>query len=535
MNTIPIVTVDNLSTDNFKADRKGIDIKLSQASGNGLKYTENGLAYEGGANGSGTPRVLLGVFSAGGQKTLNFNNELTIKLYVERLGSDGDYLYYSLSSQHQLRLSHYNHQDAHTYNMEGGEVEYGQTFQDYTWNSQQQQQTITYQVDGVTRTLMLSYVKLGGAFFVWCDILSTAKVGFVDGESSIGIQFGGKNYEEFYLTATYGLNHILVEGYNSDSDSYDIYLTKIDQDGKLAEPTLSFLSADNVVYPESKYNYSTKLLAVLHNNGGTLTVIDNDGDTTVFETGKTTDVSCIEIYPDPDSDDVFIAVAFASGDVVDIYHYAVATRAITKHGWFGVNFTTFKGSNSLYIATVKPISSERMGLVIATTAPGEQPVSKAIVVDTLLGNIVAEQVLTNVNVFSGVENQNWIIDGDIQNLSINVYSLGVDSISTILQHPITKSQFGTVAKMPDMESTDPANKFPGVLFCQYNQADGVVLTPYMKDGVATLDVKNVLLSKAISKLENNIGVGEIQLSVNPFMTYVNGFLQASTNDITIVN
>lgn len=181
MNTIPIVTVGDLSTDSFIANRKNIDIKLSRASGNGLKHTESGLAYLGGGNTSGAPRVLLGAFSTGVQKTFNFNNELNISLNVVGLGSDGDYLYYSLSSPHQLRLSHYNHQDANTYNMESGVVEYSHSFQGYSWDNQQHQKTITYQVDGVTRTLMLSYVKLGGIFFIWCDILSTAKVGFIEG------------------------------------------------------------------------------------------------------------------------------------------------------------------------------------------------------------------------------------------------------------------------------------------------------------------------------------------------------------------
>ena len=181
MKSIPIVTVNDLATDSFIANKQGIDIKLSKATSNGLKLTPDGLIYAASGGTSANPRVLLGAFAPGTFNNFNFNNEVDININVRDLGSDGEYLYLGLNSQHTLALSRYAHQDATTYGQEVGGVEYDNSFGAREWSSESQQPTITYTVGGVVRTLMLSYVKLNSVFYVWCDIICVEPVNFIWG------------------------------------------------------------------------------------------------------------------------------------------------------------------------------------------------------------------------------------------------------------------------------------------------------------------------------------------------------------------
>ena len=181
MKSIPIVTVNDLATDSFIANKQGIDIKLSKATSNGLKLTPDGLIYAASGGTSANPRVLLGAFAPDTFNNFNFNNEVDININVESLGSDGNYLYFGLNSQHTLALSRYAHQDATTHGQEVGGVEYGNSFDTREWSSESQQQTITYSVNGVTRALMLSHVRLGGVFYVWCDVICIEPVNFIWG------------------------------------------------------------------------------------------------------------------------------------------------------------------------------------------------------------------------------------------------------------------------------------------------------------------------------------------------------------------
>lgn len=187
MNSVPIVTVKDLSTDSFTAGKNGIDLKLSSANNNGLKLTPDGLTYSVSNNNSANPRILLGAFEDTSSKTYNFNNEVYIDLSVQSLGSDGDYLYFGLNSEHNLKLSTYLHQDATTRGQEVGGVRYGNSFASTEWVDARQQQTIAYIVNGVTRTLMLSHVRLGGVFYVWCDVICVEPLNFIwDGDNNGG-------------------------------------------------------------------------------------------------------------------------------------------------------------------------------------------------------------------------------------------------------------------------------------------------------------------------------------------------------------
>ena len=187
MKSIPIVTVNDLATDSFIANKQGIDIKLSKATSNGLKLTPDGLIYAASGGTSANPRVLLGAFAPGAFNNFNFNNEVDININVQSLGSDGDYLYFGLNSEHNLKLSTYLHQDATTRGQEVGGVRYGNSFASTEWVDASHQQTITYSVNGVTRTLMLSHVRLGGVFYVWCDVICVEPLNFIwDGDNNGG-------------------------------------------------------------------------------------------------------------------------------------------------------------------------------------------------------------------------------------------------------------------------------------------------------------------------------------------------------------
>lgn len=182
MNSVPILTVGDLATNSFTANKKGIDLKLSKATGNGLKQAAGGLVYSGGEATSRTPRILLGAFTGNTSKTFNFNNELDVTIGVQDLQSDGVYLYFSLGSSFDLQLSRYNHQNANTYNDETGETEYGRQFENRFWNDMSNQYNVNYSVGGVIRQLMLSQVRLGNVFYVWCDVICVEPVSFIEVE-----------------------------------------------------------------------------------------------------------------------------------------------------------------------------------------------------------------------------------------------------------------------------------------------------------------------------------------------------------------
>ena len=169
MKSIPIVTVNDLAIDSFIADKTGIDLKLSKKPGNGLKLTPDGLEYS--ASVSRFPRRLLGAFTPSASQSFDFDGGIEITIGVQNLGSDGNYIYYSLNSPHELVVRTHNHQDDETYSKDEG-VEYGQVFMKTYWGNPNVQKTISYVVDGVSKVIVLSYVQMAGVFYVWCDILS---------------------------------------------------------------------------------------------------------------------------------------------------------------------------------------------------------------------------------------------------------------------------------------------------------------------------------------------------------------------------
>ena len=414
MNSIPIVTVNDLATDSFTTNKKGIDIKLSSTTSNGLKLTPDGLIYSARNGVSANPRVLLGAFFVGTFNDFNFNDELDINLKVESLGEDGEFVsYFGLNSQYELALSSHAHQDATTYDQEIGGVEYGTSFDSIYWGDESRQLTITYSVGGVTRTLMLSQVRLNNTCYVWCDIICVEPLNFIglgsNNPSDGSITFNGKTYSDFYLDATYGSSLVAINAFDSDVGGYDYYLTRIGPNGRLETPLHSFPYADNVNGITQKYNCSANLLAVLYNGGSVLKVIAGI-HVVDFNTGRESSRTAIDIYPDPNSIDMLIAVAFGDNDIVDIYRYNVDTGVIVKDSWFSVNFTTYQqGSSYYFIRALKVISDTRIGFALLLSLPDNVYNSKMMIVNTETGDIVVEQSMVDGNDRSGVENQNWLI------------------------------------------------------------------------------------------------------------------------------
>lgn len=536
MNSIPIVTVGDLATNSFTANKKGIDLKLSKATGNGLKQTADGLFYSGGEATSRSPRILLGAFTRGTSKTFNFNNELDVTIGVQDLQSDGIYLYFSLGSSFDLQLSRYNHQNATTYNGETGETEYGRQFENRFWNDMSNQYNVNYSVGGVIRQLMLSQVRLGNVFYVWCDIICVEPVGFIEGAGGgdiTGITYAGKHYDEFYLTGTYGLNLVMVEGYDEVARGYDSYLTRFGPEG-LVEPIYSFLFT-NGVSALTKYNYSLNTLAIVHDTGDTLRVLVNGLDHVLtIQTGRSNKNVTIEIYPDSASDDILIAVAHGSDNVVDIYRVDTTAYTLVKDSSIVVDFATLTANTNYYhIMALKVLSTNHVGLVLFLAKSGNTYEHKALVVNTTTNSVVVDQAITDSNTYSGIENQKWFIDGD-QNGLVKVYEFSETGITAILEHQLDTDMYPTTVKCPIKESVELVDRMPGCVYYDWGGLDMAVLTVYSNAGVPTIDVVNVRLNEPLDDSDKIIGYGELMLGSDPFIAAIDKRLKPLSHPITIV-
>lgn len=541
MNSVPIVTVKDLSTDSFTAGKKGIDLKLSGTSNNGLKLTPNGLIYSAGGGNSANPRTLLGAFEGTTSKTYNFNNEVDINLSVQSLGSDGDYLYFGLDSDHELKLSSHAHQDATTRGQEVDGVQYGSSFPSTYWGNPSQQQTITYTVGGVIRTLMLSHVRLNGVFYVWCDIVCVESVNFIGlnpsnpGDGSI--TFNGKNYSEFYIDGTYGLNLVSISGFDDEAGGYDYYLSQTGPQG-LTQPLFSFIRMENQYPIVQKYNYAANLLAVVHNDGYVLKIINGQDLSSVdFATGKGDRHCAIDIYPDPNSTDMLIAVAYGDNNTVVVYRYNTDSRTITIEKSYSVDFNTYQqDSNYYFIMALKVISATHVGFAMFLGMPNGEYPSKMMVVNTETNEIVEERPMLNSNIYSGVENLNWLIDKDNGTNIVHIYELTETGINHILEHQLTAPGFAALFKAADpREEAVGADRLPGVVFNNWDNTVFVALTPYVVDGVPTLHVQTATSENPLESYTDYLGFGEVILGSPSIIAAIDKSLKPVMVNLTLVN
>lgn len=280
MNVIPIVTQENLSKDSFQVVKGKVDLKLSKVGGNGLKLSDDGLLYSATGGTSNNQRIPLASLNGVGGKVYNFNNEVDINISVRDLGSDGKYLYLGLNSDHMLALSRYAHQDATTYAQEVDGVEYANSFNAREWGGQSKQHNVTYSVNGVTRTLMLSHVKLGGVFYVWCDVICVEPLNFIWGGDNptlpAPIEINGVSYSRVFMDNTFDMRKIMIwseREVGPDSWVSDAYILEV------AQPSLAidFNAAYGPLNIQSNdYHAESDTLVFTDNTGDTLNIWHND-------------------------------------------------------------------------------------------------------------------------------------------------------------------------------------------------------------------------------------------------------------------
>lgn len=535
MNSIPIVTVDDLASNAFQKSSGKIDLKLSKKAGNGLTLSDDGLAYSASGGTSQFQRLLLGRLG----DMRNIRNvvveDIEVYLNLQDLGSDGKYLYVGATAPVEMRVSIFEHADSDNYGVDGG-VNYTQSFNNNYWGSDTKRLHISYNLNGVNKAILLSRASFNGVYYIWADILTTPinSDGSDDGSGGT-ISFAGKVYEELYVKATYDLSLVVLGGYDSDLGGYDYYLTQIGPDG-LSQPLFSFPYEVNQQPVIMKYNYSASLLAIIYNNGSKLKVIDSNLNSVDFDTGKTDQRFAIDIYPDPNSTDMLIAVAFGNGDVVDIYRYNVDNRVITKDDWFGVDFNVFQqGSNYYHIMALKVISATRIGFSLFLAMPSNEYISKIFVVNTGNGEVVEEIAINDANVYSGVENHNWIIDNDQSTNMVHVYELTETGVSSILEYQLSSPGFPALLKTVDRFSNEIADGYPGVVFNNWDNTDFTILTPYSDEGVAKLHVQKATTVQALDSYTNFIGFGEVRVTSPAMIAAMGRNLQPVVIDLTIVD
>lgn len=533
MNSVPIVTVGDLATNSFTTDKKGIDLKLSKVAGNGLKQTAEGLIYSSSGATSGPPRVLLGAFTGGTFKAFNFNNELSIAIDVQDLGSDGVYLRFGLSSSHDLQLSKFQNQNAYTYNQESGEIENGTLFESRYWDDMSNQYDITYSVAGVTRRLMLSQVRFGKTFYVWCDIICVESVGFVGGDASVGIEFAGKHYKEFFLRATYNLNLVMVEGYNEETDGYDSYLAQFSQNG-LMVPVLSFPYVEHVS-SVAKYNYSFDVLAIVHDEGGTLRVIANGlSNNLTIQTERSNGPIAIDIYPDSTSDDVLIAVSHSNDNAVDIYRLNTVNYTLVKDSSIAVDFAALTANtNGHQVMTLKVLSSDHVGLTLLLIGQNGSAEYKAVVYSAVTINVVEEKALRNSSTLSGVENQNWVMDVNANNM-LQVFAFSETGISVILEHQLNTFMFPLTNVANGIKPEGIVKPLAGYIYYNWGGVDVKVVIAHDESGTPALNVVNLRLTAPLDDSAGTIGYGELMLNSNPFIAAINKVLNPILIPVTVV-
>lgn len=172
MNSIPIVTVDDLASNAFQKSSGKIDLKLSKKTGNGLKLSEDGLAYSASGTTPQFQRLLLGRVGAMQNIRSVAVEDIEVHFTIRDLGSDGKYLYVGATAPAQMRVSRFSHADDYNYHSEGG-VEYTQSFTNDFWGSDTKRIHISYKLNGVNKAILLSKASFNGEHYFWADILAT--------------------------------------------------------------------------------------------------------------------------------------------------------------------------------------------------------------------------------------------------------------------------------------------------------------------------------------------------------------------------
>lgn len=168
MNSVAIVTLNDLAKKVFEVKSGKLNLKLSKAQDNGLTLKEDGLFYKG-VVGSTTRRVLLGTHSQHNSgRRVEFDDDLTVTIMggVSGLGLN-------VVSLHTFRACLFENQGQDLYPLEVGGAAY---VSELTTIWEKGSYVLAYSVDGVNKTITLSYAKLGDNYYVWADVIGEAAV-----------------------------------------------------------------------------------------------------------------------------------------------------------------------------------------------------------------------------------------------------------------------------------------------------------------------------------------------------------------------
>lgn len=170
MNSVAIVTLNDLAKKVFEVESGKLNLKLSKAQDNGLTLKEDGLFYKG-VVGSTTRRVLLGTHSQyNSGRRVNIDNDLTVTIMggVNGLGLN-------VASPRTFRVCLFEHPDKFQspWQEDPAKPIYAT---ELTTIWEKGSYVLAYSVDGVNKTITLSHAKLGDNYYVWVDVIGVADV-----------------------------------------------------------------------------------------------------------------------------------------------------------------------------------------------------------------------------------------------------------------------------------------------------------------------------------------------------------------------
>lgn len=242
MNSIPILTLDSLSKNDFEVKSNKLNFKISKAVGNGLSLSRDGLMYS--ANSSG--RTFIGRILPG--KGMEYHHNQDFSLWLEQLDYGDDPLRVCIfmgETTDHLIITRFNSFDS---NLDSEPAHMWRGYEYYNRYSDHVNQvySISYQVyeNGklANKGVTISHVKINDQFFVWMDeLIPTSALG--DGGNGDGgptgsgdYLIGNKYYDYIWLHGTFGLEYALVYAEEVDGDgnyTENFHLFRIEQDGSL--------------------------------------------------------------------------------------------------------------------------------------------------------------------------------------------------------------------------------------------------------------------------------------------------------------
>lgn len=554
MNIIPIVTVNDLAKDSFTTAKSGIDLKLSKASGNGLKLTEDGLTYtaQGGAN--KFPRTLIAVLASSESTKVNFNNELDFSFLFQDLGSDGDYLKWGVDSNYQMRVSPYRHQDDNNYAAESNGVDFTTQISMRYWDRPAHQMNISYRVDDVMRTLMLSHVYLDGKFFIWADVICDEPTSFIwDGDNNGGSDPGpnpgpnpggvsanldGGLYNNIYLLDIINSKYVLLEGISEYSDNGypDTLLMRILPDGSVdTEVAMGWYGSDS--NPNSiRYHYhaGSDTLSISHNSGAGLEIYS---DNTMFlvDTGRNSEYAQVTTYVDDNTGELLIAVAYGDLNVVDFYRYADG-EAVFERSWNMDLNSGNEDSNMVWYNGVVVVNSSQL-LTLHQLVVNGQSTNRLVLRNPSDGTIIATKEISNSTTGVFVPDTNLVLDagkntsGEAVVQLWEVTSTGFELITESVLFDGTSEYLSIVGrKLPADPELEGPNGKPGVIISTWLDNQFAIVTPYYVEGSGyTLEV----LQFVSDRIMGDVGtIGGFEAVLTPGASWGEAMIMELSTELT---